>query len=180
MLAAAVHSRKGFFVKQTHKSVLLCDVLKDFHGKLVMIGSYIRGGKDRCKLMLRRRHLIVFGLGKDAQLPKLFVDIIHEGGDARLYRAEIVVVEFLAFGRFCAEKSASGINKILTLIKHFLCNKEVFLFGSYSGLYGSDVGISEQTENAKRLLVDSFHRAEQRSFFVKRFSAVRTEGSGNT
>ena len=44
----------------------------------------VGGGKDGRELVLRGRGLVVLGLGQDAQLPQLVVQLLHERLDARL------------------------------------------------------------------------------------------------
>ena len=59
------------------------------------------------KLMLRGGDLVVLGLGKHAELPQLLVQIGHELRDARLDRAEVMVVHLLSLRRHCAEERAA-------------------------------------------------------------------------
>ena len=49
------------------------DFLHRFHDELVVVGRDVRRGEDRSHLVLGRRDLVVFGLGRDAHLPELDV-----------------------------------------------------------------------------------------------------------
>ena len=61
------------------------------------------------QLVLRGGDLVVLGLGEDAELPELLVQLVHERRHARLDGAEIVVVQLLALGRACAPKSVRPV-----------------------------------------------------------------------
>ena len=73
------------------------------HRELVMVSGNIRSRVDRRQLVLCGCNLIVFGFGKDPQLPKFFVQLGHKSLDARLDCAEIMVLQFLPLGRFSAK-----------------------------------------------------------------------------
>ena len=78
------------------------------------------------------------------------------------------------------KKSASCKSKIFSLFIHFLCNEEIFLFRSYRCTDTFHIIISKQMKNTKRLLIQSFHRTKQRSFFIQCLSAIGTERCRNT
>ena len=44
-----------------------------------------------------------------------------------------MVLQLLTLRRLCAEKGASGINKVLALVVNFLIYKEIFLLGADGG-----------------------------------------------
>ena len=100
---------KGFFVQQTDHAVLAGDLLQQLHGQLVVVGGNIGGRENRRKLMLRGGDLIVLGLGQNAELPELLVQILHERGHARLDGAEIMVVQLLPLRRLRAEERAARV-----------------------------------------------------------------------
>ena len=90
-------------MKQTYKPVPRRDLLHYLHGELIVVGGYVGGGIDRCKLVLGGGNLVVLGFGKDSKLPKLLVEICHVGGNLGLDNAEIVIVQLLTLGRLRAE-----------------------------------------------------------------------------
>ncbi len=84
-------------------------------------------------LELGRGHLVVLGFGGDAHLPQLDVKILHEGGNAILDRAEILVFQLLALGGGCAEKRSAAGQEIKALQIVLLFHQEIFLLGANRG-----------------------------------------------
>ena len=176
VLARAVDAVERLFMQQTDQTVPRRDLLHDLHGELVVVGGDVGRGVNRGQLVLRRGDLIVLRLGKDAELPQLFVQVCHIFGHAGLDDAEIVVVHLLALGRLRAEERPAAVDEILALFIHRAVDEEVFLLGSDRGADAFDVLIAEQLQDAHRLLVERLHRAEQRRLFVERLAAVGAEG----
>ena len=67
------------------------------------------------QFVLCRRNLVVLRLGRDAQLPKLFIHIVHVGTDPLADGAKVMVLQLLPLGRHGAEQGASGVNQVLAL-----------------------------------------------------------------
>ena len=151
------------------------DLLHYLHRELVVVGSDVGRAVYGREFMLSGSDFVVFGFSEHTQFPKLFVEICHILFHSWLDDPEIVVVEFLTLGSFCAEKSATRINKVSSLIVHFFVYKKVFLFGSHRGAHAFDVRVAEKLKNSHRLSVQRFHRTQKRSLFIQRFAAVRTE-----
>ena len=176
VLAAAVDAGERLFVQQADKSVPCRDLLHDFHGELVVVGGDVGGGEDGRELVLSGRDLVVLGLGENAELPQLLVEICHERRDARLDRAEVMVVHLLSLGRLCAEKRAPAEHKVLALIVHALCPRgNIPARGRrrYGRIFTSVV--AEELQHAQRLLVERLHRTQQRRFLIERLAAVGAE-----
>ena len=133
VLARAVYSLKGFFVKQTFEVVLSCSTLHYLHRKLVMVGGDIHRVIYRSKLMLRWGSLVMFCFCVNAQPPQLLVNVFHVCGNSGFYGAEIVVVKLLTLWCRGAEKGPSGKDKILSVGIHISVDKEVFLLGTCVG-----------------------------------------------
>ena len=125
--------------------------------------------------MLRRGDFVVLGLGKDAKLPELLVEVFHEFRDPRLDGAKVMIVEFLSLRGLRAKERPAAEDEVLALVKHLAVNKEVFLLGADGGLDAFHVFVAKELQNAHRLLVDGLHRAQQRRFLVERLTAVRAE-----
>ncbi len=86
-----------------------------------------------------------------------------------------MIVKLLSLRRFGSKKSPSCVYEILSHIIELFWNKEIFLLRANGRFYGRNVLVSEQPENSQRFLIYIFHRAEQRSLFVKRLAAVGTK-----
>ena len=78
-------------------------LLHHLHGQLVVIRGNIGGGVNRRQLVLRGGDLVMLGLGQNAQLPQLVVQLVHKGRNAGLDGAEIMIVQLLPLGRLRAE-----------------------------------------------------------------------------
>ena len=148
VLSGAVDTGEGLLMQQTNQTVSRRNLLHDLHGKLVVIGCDIGRRIDRRKLMLRGRHFVMLRLGKNAQLPQFLVQIRHVGRDARLDRAEIVVVHLLPLRRLCPEKRASREDQILTFFVHFSVHEEVFLLRPDGSAHTLDVCVAKQPQDA--------------------------------
>ena len=140
-----------------------------------MVGSDVRGGEDGRELVLRGGDLVVLGLGEHAEFPQLLVEIGHELRDARLDRAEVMVVHLLSLRRHCAEERAPAEHKILALIEHGAVHEKIFLLGTDERTDDLHIVHAEELQHAQRLLVERLHGAQQRRFLVERLAAVGTE-----
>ena len=179
MLAGAVHALKGFLVEQTDQAVAGGYFLHDLHSQLVVVCGNIRGGVDEGQFMLSRSHLVVLGLGQDAQLPKLLIQILHVGGHPGLDRAKVVIIHLLSLGRPGAEKRASGEAQVPALLPQLGVHQEILLFRARSGAYPLYLRVSKQAQNAQRLSVQRLHGAQQRRLLVQRLTIVAAESGGN-
>ncbi len=153
------------------------NLLHDLHGQLVVVGSHVGGGVNGSQLVLRRSNLVMLGLSQDTQLPQFLVQILHEGQDTGFDDTEIMVIQFLALGRHCAEQSTAGKFQVFTLFILVAVDQEVFLLGTDTGDDPFNIFIAEQFQDTKGLFVQSLHRTQKRRLFIQRFTAVRAEGS---
>ena len=179
VLTGAVHTGEGLFVKETREAVFGRDLLHDLHGQLVVVGGDVGRAVDGRDLVLGGRHLVVLGLGQDAELPELLIQVLHICLDPRLYAAEIVVVELLALGRAGAEEGAAGADQVAALLEELLIDEEVLLLGADGGVHAPDVLVAEELEHAQGLTGERGHGAQERGLFVQGLAAVGAEGRGD-
>ena len=118
-------------------------------------------------------------LGQNTQTPQLFIQIPHKVGNTGADRSKIVVVQFLALGRLCTKKRASGKTEVFTLSINGFGNQEILLFGTNADANLLGFGIAKQTQYANGFPGNFVDRTEQRCFFVKRFSGIRKETGGD-
>ena len=78
VLSGTVDSLERLLMEQACEMVLVGDLLHDLHCQLVVIDSDICSLKDRGQLVLRRSNLVVLCLGRNAELPELLVEVMHE------------------------------------------------------------------------------------------------------
>ena len=178
MFAAAVDSRKGFFVQQAGQSVAVRHLLHDIHGHLVLVGGDIDGGVDGRELVLRGSHLIMLGLGEHAELPKLLVEIAHESGDAGFDGAEVVIFELLSLGGTGAEQRPARVNQVAAGEEGLGVDEEIFLLGTHGGAHALRLS-SEEAEQPDRLFAHRFHGAEQGGLLVEGKPVVAAERGGD-
>ena len=118
-------------------------------------------------------------LAENAQLPELVVQLVHEGGDALLDRAEVLVFQLLALGRLGAEERAAGEDQVQALVEELLVDQEVFLLRADRGRHFGRGRVAEQPQDAQRLRGQRVHRAQQRRFLVQRLAGVGEERGRN-
>ena len=99
MLAAAVDSLERLLVKKHCKTVTLCHLAEDKHSQLVLVGSHIDCGINRCYLELVRSHFVMLCFCRYAHLPQFAVQLPHEVCNFKLDVAVIMAVEFLSLAR---------------------------------------------------------------------------------
>ena len=128
--------------------------------------------------MLGRGHLVVLGLGQDAQLPQLVVQLLHEGLHPGLDDAEIMVIQLLALGGLRAQQRAAGEHQVLPGVDHLLVHQEVLLLRADGG-DGCHVFVAEQLQYPADLAVDGLHAAQKGCLHVQRLAAEAAKSGGN-
>ena len=108
VLARAVDAGERLLVDEEHQAVLRGEPAHRGHHDHVVVGADRGRLVDRRHLELARGHLVVAGLGRDAQAPQLAVEIHHEREDPLADRAEVLVLQLLALGRRGAEQGPAG------------------------------------------------------------------------
>ena len=121
----------------------------------------------------------MLGLGEDAQLPQLVVQVVHEPLNPGLDGAEVVVFHFLSLGGLGTEEGAAGEEEILPLVVKGLVHQEVLLLRAHGGDDPGDVFVPEELQDPHGLLVKGFHGAEKRGLFIQRLAAVGVEDGGD-
>ena len=175
VLAASVHAVKGLLVEQADHAMLARGLAHQLHHQLVVIACDVRRGENRGELVLGGGNLVVLGLGEDAKLPQFLVQVFHEGLDAGLYHAEVVVLKLLPLGGLRAEEGPAGENQILALVVDGLVHKEVFLLGADRRLDAGDIGVAEELQDAESLPVYRLHGAEEGGLLVQGLASVGAE-----
>ena len=159
--------------------MLLRDALHQLHHQLVVVGGDIGGGVKGRQFVLGGGGLVVLGLGHDAQLPQLLVQLLHVGLHLRLDGAEIVVVQLLALGRLCPEEGAPGVAQVAALPVQLPRDQEILLLRPDGGGDAVGFGIPHGPQKAQRLPVEGVHTAQQGGLFIQRFAGVAAEGGGD-
>ena len=128
-------------MEQAHQAVAVGHLLHGLHGQLVVVAGGVGVGEDGRHLVLGGGNLVVLGLGVDAQLPQLFVEILHKGGDPGLDGAEVVVIQLLPLGGLGTEEGAAAELQVFALVVERFIHQEVLLLGADAGgdLLGSGV-----------------------------------------
>ena len=179
VLAAAVDAGKGLFMEQADKTVLDGDLFHHLHGQLVVVGGDVDVGKHRGQFVLRGRGFVVFGAGEHAQFPQFLVQLAHEGRDARLQRAEVLVVHLLPLGGAGAKERAAGVFEVGTALVDGAVDEEILLFRADGGVDAAHVPVAKEPQNAQRLAVERFHGAQKRRFLVQHAAGVGIERRGD-
>ena len=179
VLARAVDAREGLLVRQTGHTVFLGDRTQLDHDQLLMIGCYVGALEHRCNLVLARRHLVVARLDRDAELEQLTLDLEHEAHHAVRDRAEVVVVELLAFGRRRAKQRTAGVEQVGPREIEVAVDEKVLLLGTGRGGDQCARLVAKQPQDALRLLVERLAGAQHRGLLVESFAGPGDERGGN-
>ena len=102
-------------MQQADKAVLVGELLHHLHRQQVVVDGDIGGVIDGGQLMLAGGNLVVLGLGGDAQLPQLGVQLLHKLGNDGAKGAEVVLLQLLTLGRGRAEQRAAAQHQIKAL-----------------------------------------------------------------
>ncbi|CDD62132.1 unknown [Clostridium sp. CAG:505] len=180
VLAAAVDTSKGFFMKQTNQTMSCRNFLHNFHCQLVVICCDVCCCIDGRQFMLCRSHFVVFRLCQYAKLPQFFIQIFHKSGYRRFDGTKIVIIQFLTFRRLCTKQSPSSKNQVTTFFIHFSVYQKIFLLRPHRSTDAFHMVIAKQTQDTQRLTVQCLHGSEQWCFLIQRFPCIRTKCSGNT
>ena len=179
MLAGSVNSLEGLLMEQAGESMLVRHLLHHLHGQLVVVDRDVRCLKDRCQLMLRGRDLIMFCLGRNAELPELLIQIMHERRDLRFQDTEVMILHFLSFRRGRSQQSPSAEKKVFPLLIHILVDEEIFLLGSDRRRDPRDILLADQMKDFDGLFAQGFHGAKKRRLLIQRLAAIGNERRRN-
>ena len=91
------------------------------------------------------------------ELPKLFIEIVHEFLYPGLDHSKVMVIHLLALGGFRPKESTAGIFEVRSLIIHFPCDEEVFLLRSDRCMNIFRTVISKELQDTESLLIERFH-----------------------
>ncbi len=130
VFARAVDPREGLLVQQAGHAVLLGRLLQQQHRGLLMIRGQIGVFEQRSELVLRRSHFVVASFCGHAQLEHLLLGIQHEVEHAVGDHAEVVILEFLPFGRLGAVQRAAASHQVRTGKIEIAVDQEVLLLGA--------------------------------------------------
>ena len=162
-------------MQQADEPMLLRDLFHDLHRELILVVGGVCVGIDRRHLVLGRGDLIVLGLGQNAELPELLVQLLHIRRNARADGAEIMVVQLLPLGRLRAEERSSAQAQILALEIQRLVDQEIFLLRSDLSEDLLRFFIAEQAQDAHRLAAHRVDGAQQRRLLIQRLAGVGAE-----
>ena len=159
--------------------MLVRNLLHHLHGQLVVIHGDISRLKNRCKLMLAGSNLVVLGLGRNAELPELLIQVVHIFGYLRLQNTEIVILHLLSLRSRCTDQCATGQKQVLTLEVHILVDQKILLLGSYCGIYMCHLFVAQKVQHLDCLCGESLHGAKKRCLLIQCLSAVGAESGRN-
>ena len=178
VLARAVDSLERLLVLQAHEPVMRRDRAHELHREQVVVDGNVRDREHGSQLVLTRGNLVVLGLGRHAQLPELFVELLHEVVHRRADGTEVVLLHLLALARRRAEERAPCEYQVLTLLVVLLLDEEVLLLGTDRGGDTRHI-LAEIRQHLARLRRHGLHRAQERRLLVERLAGVATERRGD-
>ena len=124
-------------------------------------------------------HLVVLGLGQDAQLPQLFIQLFHKGSHTGLDGAVVVVLQLLALGGLGPEQGAAAEHQVLPALVELPVHQEVLLLRAHRGDDPLGGLVAENAQDAQGLAGEVLHGAQQGGFLVQHLPAVGAERRGD-
>ena len=115
MFTGTIYTGEGLFIQKTSQAVTLRHLFHGFHDYLVMIHRDICSLIYRSQLVLRGSHFVMLCLGRYAQLPQFYVQILHESADTFSDNTEVMIFQLLSLRSRCPEQGTSRKNQILSL-----------------------------------------------------------------
>ena len=95
-----------------------------------MVSRHIGALEHRGQFELTGSHLLVTGLGRDAELEELAFAVEHVAQDSIRDGAKVMVVELLPLRWFGAEQRAAGVEQIRAAEEEAAVDQEVLLLGT--------------------------------------------------
>ena len=179
VLAAAVDAREGFFVQEADEAVAVGHVAQRLHDEHVVVDGEVELLEHRRELELRGGHLVVAGLGGDAQAPELALHILHEGEDARLDGAEVVVLQLLVAGGRRAEEGAAALDEVGPLEPEGLVDEEILLLRAERADHAPVRPLAEAGHQPPHRLLHRLHGAQEGRLLVEHLTGVGAEDGGD-
>ncbi len=179
VLTGAVDAGKGFFVEEADEAVLVGDAAHDLHDHVLVIGGEVAVFEERGEFVLAGGDFVVAGFDGDAELDEFVFAVGHEGQDAFGDDAEIVVFQFLALWRRCAEEGAAAGDQVGTGVVEVLVDEEIFLLGADGGEDLVDVGVPKSLRMRMAWVLRASMLLSKRGFLVEGFTGPTEEGGGD-
>ena len=166
-------------MEEAHQAVAVRHLLHHLHGDLVVVAGGVGIGVDGGHLVLGGGHLVMLGLGEDAQRPQCLVQVLHIGGHTGLDGAEVVVLQLLAPGGLGAEQGPAGHLQILALPEELLVDEEILLLRAHLGGDPLGLGVAEEPQDADGLTADLVHGPQQGGLLIQGVAGVGAEDGGD-
>ena len=117
----------------------------------------------------------MLGLRRNAELPELLVEVVHELGYLWLQYAEVVILHLLSLRCRSADQGTSGEHEVLTLGVEVLIDQEVLLLRADSGVDAGNLLLAEDVQQLRCGVTQGLHGAKQRGLLIEGLAGVRTE-----
>ena len=179
VLARTVDAVERLFVEKHAEVMTLCNLAHDAHQQQVVVVGEVGLLEDGSQLELVGSHLVMAGVGGDAEAVTFNFEVEHESFDTRGDGAEIVVLKLLVLGAFVTHEGTAGHHQVGTGGIESFVDKEIFLFPAEIALHMLHI-LVEIACHACGCLVDRVEGTQQGSLEVERLSGVGYEDGGDT
>jgi hypothetical protein len=115
-----------------------------------VVGGDVGLLEDGRGLVLAGGHLVVAGLDRDAELEQLVLRLLHEGQDAVLDAAEVVVLQLLPLRRLGPHQRAPAATEVGPQRVERAVDEEVLLLRAHGGHHALRVVVAEEPEDGQR------------------------------
>lgn len=163
---------------EAREAIVRCIEAHLLHGEQVLIDGAVGIGEDGREFVLCRCNFVVLGLGCNAELPQIVVELFHEFIDRGADGTEVVLIELLAFARRCTKERTTGHDQVVAAFVILFSDEEILLLGADC----SDdlvAVFAEEAQHALCLRIDRAHGTQKRCLLVERFAGVGAEGCGD-
>ena len=114
VLAASIDAGEGLLMKQTYHPMFTGGSTQDTHGLHLVIACQVGPLEERRQLELMWCHLVVTGLGGNAQRVQSSLDVRHVGLDLGWNGAEVMVVELVSLRCVGTDERSTAHSQIRT------------------------------------------------------------------
>ena len=179
VFTGAIDACERLLVQEAGHAVALGHLLQRGHHELLVIVGEVGLLKQWRDLELAGRDLVVTGLGQNALLEQLAVDLNHVGQHALGDGAKVVVVELLTLGRLGAKQRAARGHQVGAGVVEVAVDQEVFLLSPGVRDHRVNVVVTEQAQHAVGLLAHRLLGAQQGCLLVQRLTGPGDEDRGD-
>ena len=179
VLAAAVDSSKGLFVKQADEVMLGSDLMQEVHHDHIVVDRRIGIFINRCQLELSGSHFVMTSLRRNTETEQRMFHVLHEGQDSLRDGTEIVIFHLLSLGWRRTCQRATGKHDIRTKHGEPSIDKKILLFRADVRFDERGLFVAEKTQDTQSLTRKRGNGTQQRDLAIESLARIAVEERGD-